>query len=69
MPLIKIKKTDDYIYGIWEIRESITSLYKNVKFSENEKNYLHKISNIKRKKQSIAAKLILNNLTNQQINI
>ena len=69
MPLIKIKKKADYIYGIWEIRESITSLHKNAKFNHKEKDYLNKISNKKRKKQSIAAKLILNNLTGGQINI
>ena len=42
MPLIKIKKKADYSYGIWEIRESITSLYKNVKFNQAEEDYLHK---------------------------
>jgi len=69
MPLIKIKKQADYIYGIWEIRESITSLSKNVNFNQTEKDYLHKISNTKRKKQSVAAKLILNHLTAKKINI
>ncbi len=69
MPLIKIKTKPDYIYGIWEIRESIANLYKNVKFNKAEKNYLDKISNKRRKKQSLAGKLILNHLTKQKINI
>ena len=69
MPLIKIKKKPDYVYGIWKIEESIEFLYKDLVTTAQERDYLNKISHLERKKQSIAAKLILNHLTGKQINI
>ncbi len=69
MPLIKIKKKADYIYGIWKINESINKLHKAIQLNNKEKDYLDKIYNPLRKKQSIAAKLILNNLSNQKVEV
>ena len=68
MPLIKIKKKPDYVYGIWKIEESIEFLYKDLVTTAQERDYLNKISHLERNKQSIAAKLILNNLANQKLN-
>ena len=69
MPLIKIKNKPDYIYGIWAIEESIDILYNTLETTEKERDYLNQISHLQRKKQSIAAKIILNNLANQKVHV
>ena len=69
MPLISVKKKDKYIYGVWKITESLNSLLNEIKLNKNDVNYLSQISNEQRKKQSIAAKIILNQISNKTINI
>ena len=69
MPLINVKKKDKYIYGVWKITESLNSLLNKIKLNKNDANYLSQISNEQRKKQSIAAKIILNRISNKTINI
>jgi phosphopantetheinyl transferase len=69
MPLIKSKKKADYIYGIWKITESVNTLLKDIDLSPQEKDYLGKIHNTLRKKQSIAAKVILNKLINDKVHV
>jgi len=69
MPLISLKKKDKYIYGIWKITENLNSLLNEIKLNKNDENYLSQISNEERKKQSIAAKITLNQISNETINI
>ena len=69
MPLINVKKKDKYIYGVWKITENLNSLLNEIKLNKNDANYLSQISNEQRKKQSIAAKIILNQISNKTINI
>ena len=58
MPLIKFKKKNDYVYGIWKITESVKWLHGQADLKNKEQDYLEKIHNTLRKKQSIAAKII-----------
>ena len=67
MPIIKVKKTKEYIYGIWEITETINELLKKLNPSKLEISQFKKISHLERKKQSVAAKLILNKLAKKKI--
>ena len=62
MPLIKTKKTEKYTYAIWKIEENSDYLLKLLKPNKYELTLLNKISNQKRKDQSIAAKILLNNI-------
>jgi len=69
MPLITIKKKDKYIYGVWKITENLNSLLNQIRLNKNDENYLSQISNEQRKKQSIAAKITLNQISKKKINI
>ena len=69
MPLISVKKKDKYIYGVWKITENLNSLLNEIKLNKNDENYLSQISNEQRKKQSIASKIILNQISNKIINV
>ena len=69
MPIIKIKKTKDYVYGLWKIEETINELLSKLNPNKFEKKQLEKISHLQRKKQSISAKLILNELLQKKITI
>lgn len=69
MPIIKIEKTKDYVYGLWKIEETINELLSKLSPNKFEKKQLEKISHLQRKKQSISAKLILNELLQKKITI
>ena len=69
MPIIKIEKTKDYVYGLWEIEETTNELLSKLSPNKFEKKQLEKISHLQRKKQSISAKLILNELSQKKITI
>ena len=69
MPIIKIKKTKDYVYGLWKIEETINELLSKLSPNKFEREQLGKISHLQRKKQSISAKLILNELSQKKITI
>ena len=63
MPLIKTKKTEKYTYAIWKIEENSDYLLRLLKPNKYELiKHFSKITNQKRKDQSIAAKILLNNL-------
>ena len=67
MPIIKVNKTKEYIYGIWKITENAEQLLKKLNPNKFEIIQLEKISHLERKKQSITAKLILNQLAKKKI--
>ena len=69
MPLIKTKKTEKYTYAIWKIEENSETLLKLLKPNKYELTLLNKISNQKRKDQSIAAKILLNNILQKKTTI
>jgi len=69
MPIIKIKKTKEYIYGIWKITENNENLLQKLNPNNEELSQLKKISHLERKAQSISAKLILNELAKQKITV
>ena len=69
MPLIKFEKKTDYAYGIWKITESIKNLYNQLDLKKSEKDYIEQNHSNLRKKQSSAAKLILNKLANKKIHV
>ena len=69
MPIIKIKKTKEYAYGIWKITENNDSLLQKLNPNNEELSQLKKISHLERKAQSISAKLILNELAQQKITV
>jgi len=67
MPIIKVKKTKEYIYGLWEIEETLNELLEKLNPNKIEKTQIDKISHLQRKKQSISSKLILNELLQKKI--
>jgi len=69
MPLIKTKKTEKYTYAIWKIKEDSDTLLKLLKPNKYELALLNKIINQKRKDQSIAAKILLNNILQKKTTI
>ena len=69
MPIIRIEKKTKYTYAIWKITETLSSLYNQLGLTKNEKKDLEKLTHIKRKKQSIAAKLLLNKVANKKLEV
>lgn len=69
MPIIKIEKTKEYAYGLWRIEENLDELLQKLNPNKLEENQLEIISHLQRKKQSISAKLILNELLQKKITI
>ncbi len=66
MPIIKVKKTKEYIYAIWKITENNEDLLQKLNPNQLEMRQLKKISHLERKNQSIAAKLTLNKLAQKK---
>lgn len=66
MPLIEIEKKNNYSYGIWKITENKEDLLHILNPNIQELKYIDRISNLKRKKQNIGARLILNKLSNKK---
>ena len=52
-----------------KITESVKWLHGQADLKNNEQDYLEKIHNTLRKKQSIAAKIILNKIANKKVHI
>ena len=69
MPIVKTKKTKDYTYSLWEITEELEELMLQLQAEEKELIEISRINNVLRKKQNIAARLILNHLANKKINL
>jgi len=66
MPIIKIYKTINYTCVFWRIEEDLNNLLQQLKATPNELNQINKITNVKRKKQNITARLILNYLSKKK---
>ena len=62
MPLIKKKESTQYTYALWSIDESLHDLIMQLKPNKEELIAIERFRNIKRKKQNISARLILNAL-------
>ncbi len=69
MPLIEIKKKNNYSYGIWKITENKEFLLNILNPNNQELKHINRINNLKRKKQNIGARLILNTLSNKKTQI
>ena len=69
MPIVKIQKTKNYTYVFWEIKESLKELMTQLKVEEKELIEVNKIRHIKRKKQNITARLILNYLAMKKVKL
>ncbi len=66
MPVVKIENIHEGVsWGLWKIDESIESLSESIPFSRNEPTEIDKISNIKRKKESLGARLLLKHMLDQ----
>ncbi len=60
MPVVKIENiNEECTWGLWKITENSEVLEKEARFSEEEKTELTKISNPRRKKEWLAARVIL----------
>ncbi len=66
MPLIKVKKHKNYKYGLWHIEEKLDSLIESLKGTKEELNKIEYIKHTQRRKQNIAARLILNALSKKK---
>ena len=60
MPIVKIENiNEDCTWGLWKIDESIEELSRVVLLSDEEKSELEKINYLQRKKEWLAARVIL----------
>ena len=66
MPLIKIKETLNYKYALWKINESTRDLLNQLDVNKEELIEIEKFRDIKRKKQNISARLLLNILSKKK---
>jgi len=66
MPLIKRKESEKYTYTLWRIDESLDDLIQQLKPNKEELIAIERFNNIKRKKQNISARLMLNLLSNSK---
>ena len=62
MPLVKKKESTKYTYALWRIDESLNDLITQLKPNKEERIAIERFRNIKRRKQNISARLILNAL-------
>ena len=69
MPILKIQKNKNYTYAIWEIEEDLDTLLNMLNTSQSEYTEIHNISHIKRRKQNIAARLLLNHLAGKKVEL
>ena len=66
MPVVKIENiNDDSFWGLWKIEETTDSLLSKSYLSEEEINELSHISNLKRKKEWLGARVMLKQLIEQ----
>jgi len=66
MPLIKTRKRKNYTYALWKIEESMAELLRQLQATKQELVEIQNLKNIKRRKQNISARLILNCLSNKK---
>ena len=69
MPILRIKKNKNYTYAIWFIEEELDELLKALNTTESEYTEIHNISHINRRKQNIAARLLLNHLAMKKVKL
>jgi len=68
MPVVKIENiNDDLCWGLWKIGETSESLLNFSYLSEAEKKELFQISNIKRKKEWLAARALLRHMVEKHL--
>ena len=68
MPILNTQKTKNYTYAIWHIDESLDELLSLLNVTEKEYEEINHISHINRRKQNIAARLLLNHLAKKKLN-
>lgn len=66
MPLVKRKESTKYTYAVWKIEESLEELIEQLNPNKQELIEIERFRNIKRKKQNISARLLLNQLSNKK---
>ena len=66
MPLVKKKESTKYTYALWRIDESLNDLITQLKPNKEERIAIERFRNIKRRKQNISARLILNMLAKKK---
>ncbi|QGY42432.1 4'-phosphopantetheinyl transferase superfamily protein [Maribellus comscasis] len=64
----RIEQTDGVV-GIWEITEELDVLYRQIHFSEKERKEFEMFSSIRRKKEFIAVRLLLQKLLGKKAEI
>jgi len=69
MPIVKIEKTKYYTYAFWDIQESLSEMMENLKVKKSEIVEIQNIKHVKRKKQNIAARLILNHFAMRKVKL
>ena len=69
MPILNTQKTKNYTYAIWHIDESLDELLSLLNVTEKEHVETNHISHINRRKQNIAARLLLNHLAKKKIKL
>jgi len=67
MAIEKIEKHKHYSFGLWKIEEDEDALLHELKPKKTEEKQIKYFNNIHRKKQNIAARLLLNNLAKQKV--
>lgn len=66
MPGIKLENINEGVcWGLWKIEENADYLTQEATLTPEEEEELHKISNIKRKKEWLAARVMLKTIVNQ----
>ena len=69
MAITSINKTKYYTYALWQIDESLEDLLSQLKGTKEELKQIHEITHLKRKKQNISARLILNHLSKKKVKL
>ena len=69
MPILNTQKTKNYTYAIWFIEEELDELLKALNTTASEYTEVHNISHINRRKQNIAARLLLNHLAMKKVKL
>ncbi|MAZ56086.1 MAG: hypothetical protein CMP54_03745 [Flavobacteriales bacterium] len=66
MPLVKKEESTKYTYALWRIDESLNDLITQLNPNKEERIAIERFRNIKRRKQNISARLILNMLAKKK---
>jgi len=69
MPVVNIKKTENYVYALWQIEENLELLLKKLEATSEELIEINNITHLNRKKQNITARLLLNHLSMTKVKL